>query len=155
MLQIETRASGIGGEKYAAGGVVTKPLDQSRPLFRRHPAVKADISHPARVETADDDIVGPRPLRKHHGLGLGIDKQFIQQCRQFVGFDAMIGFLVEQIRAVARHPHVLQGDHQPSLIRVRQKPGLTPAPDDLGHFIGVCLVIVELRLGHRHQQVLV
>ena len=155
MLQIEAGGAGIGGEERAAGGVIAKPLDQGRPPLRWHAAVKADIAQPARFEPADDDVMGPRPLRKHHRLGLRIGEQIVEQCRQFVGLDAMIGFLVEQIGAVARHPHVLQRDHQPPLILVRQEFGFAPALDDLRHLVGVFLVIVHLHLGHRHQQVLV
>jgi hypothetical protein len=121
MLQIEARAAGIGGQEHAAGGVVTKPLDQCRPFVRRHAAVEADVAELTRLEAADDNVVGPRPLRKHHRLGLGLGEQIVEQRRQFVGLDAMVGFLVQQIGAVARHAHVLQRTGQPPLILVRQK----------------------------------
>ena len=155
MLQIETRAAGISGQEHPASRVVAKPLDQCRPLLRWHAAVEADIAVSMRFETADDDVMGPRPLRKHHRLGLGIGEQLVEQCRQFVGLDAVVGFLVQQIGAVARHPHVLQGNHQPPLIHLGQKPGLAPAPDDFRHLVGVFLMVIHLHLGHRHQQVLV
>ena len=155
VLQIEARAAGIGGQEHAASGVVAKPLDQCRPLLRWHAAVEADIAVSMRFETADNDVMGPRPLRKHHRLGLGIGEQIIEQCRQFVGLDAVVGFLVQQIGAVARHPHVLQGNHQPPLIHVGQKPGLAPAPDDFRHLVGVFRMVIDLHFGHRHQQVLV
>ena len=67
----------------------------------------------------------------------------------------MVGFLVEQIGAVARHAHVLQGTGQPPLIRVRQESGPAPALHDLRHDVGIFLMIEHLLLGHRHQQVLV
>lgn len=67
----------------------------------------------------------------------------------------MIGFLVQQIGAVARHAHVLQRTGQPALVLVRQKPGLAPALDDFRHHLGVFLMKEQLHLGHRHQQILV
>ena len=101
VLQIEARAAGIGGQEHAASWVVAKPFNQCRPPVRWHAAVKADIAQCTRFEAADDDVVRPRPLREHHRLRFGIGKQIVEQCRQFVGLDAVVGFLVEQIGAVA------------------------------------------------------
>jgi len=70
MLQIEACAASVGGQEHAAGGVVTKSLDQRRPFFRQHAAVEADLAQPTRVDASNDDVVSPRPLRKHHRLGL-------------------------------------------------------------------------------------
>ena len=155
VLQIEACAARIGGQEHAARGVVTKPLDQCRPFVRWHAAMEADIAQLARFETADDDVVGSSPLREHHRLGLGVGEQVVEQRRQFVSLDAMVGFLVQQIGAVARHAHVLQGTGQPPLIDLRQKPGLAPALDDFRYGIGVFLMIEHLHLGHRYQQILV
>ena len=99
--------------------------------------------------------MGPRPLRKHHRLGVGLGEQVLEQRRQFVGLDPMIGLMVQQIGAVARHAHVLQRAGHSPLVLVRQEPGLAPALDDPRDDVGVFLVIEHLHLGHRHQQVLV
>ena len=88
-------------------------------------------------------------------LAFGLGEQIVEQRRQFVGLDAMVGLLVQEIGAVARHAHVLQRASQPPLVLVRQKPGLPPALDDFRHDVGVFLVIEHLHLGHRHQKVLV
>ena len=81
MLEIEAGAAGIGGQEHAAGRVVTKPLDQCWPFVRWHAAVEADITQPARLEAADQGVVGPRPLRKHHCLGVGLGEQILEQRR--------------------------------------------------------------------------
>ena len=54
------------------------------------------------------NVMGPRPLGKHHRLSLRLSEQVLEQRRQFVSLDAMIGFLVQQKSAVAGHTHVLQ-----------------------------------------------
>ena len=154
MLEVEAGAAGIGRQENAAGRIVTKPFDQCRPPVRRDAAVKTDIANPASLEPTDDDVLRSRPLRKHHRFGLRLHKQVVEQRRQLVGLDAVVGFLVQQVGAVARHTHVLQGAHQPPLILVRQKPGPAPAANDLRHLVGVLLVKIHLPLGHRHQQVL-
>ena len=107
MLQIEASAARIGGEEHATGGVIAKPLNQCGPFIRWHAAVEADVTKLTHLEAANDNVVGPCPLRKHDRLGLGLGEQVLEQRRQFVSLDAMIGFLIQQICAVARHAHVL------------------------------------------------
>ncbi len=88
----------LPASEHAAGGVVAKPLDQDRPFFRWHTAVEAHVTQATRFEATDDDVVGPRPLRKHHRLGVGLDEQILEQRRQFVCLDPMVGFLVQKRR---------------------------------------------------------
>ena len=52
--------------------------------------------------------------------------------------------LVEQVGAVARHPHVLQGDQQPPLVGLGQEAGPAPALHDPGDDLAVLLVVLAL-----------
>ena len=117
--------------------------------------MKADVADAACFQTPDHDVVGARPLAEHHGLGIRLLEQVVEQCRQFVRLDAVIGFLVEQIGAVARHAHVLQGAGQSALVLVGKELHLAPAQHDPGDDLRVFLVVGHLQFGHWHQQVLV
>lgn len=144
MLQVEAGSAGIGGQKYPAVRIVTEALHQCRALFRRYSAMKTDVADAASLKPANHDVVGARPLAEHHGLGLGLRKEVVEQRRQFVRLDAVVALLVEQIGAVARHAHVLQGAGESSLVLVREKLHFPPALDDLGHDLRVFLVVSHL-----------
>src|SRR5262245_7317127 len=117
--------------------------------------MEAHIADPTGLETANNDVVGPGPLRKDHGLGLRRHKQLLEQRGQFVSLDAVVGLLIQQIGAVAGHAHVLKGAGQASLILVREKPGLAPALDNPGHDVRIFLMKKPLRFSHWNQRVLV
>src|SRR6266403_751948 len=153
--KLMTRTGRTWPRRWMRAMSCTEPVDQRRPFLRRYAAVEADIAEPECVETPNDDVVASRPLREHHRLGLGLGEQIDKQRRQLVGLDPMVGLLVEQIGAVARHAHVLEGTCQPPLILVRQESDFAPALDDLRHRVGVFLMMDHLHLGHGHEKGLV
>ena len=63
--------------------------------------------------------------------------------------------MVQQIRAVAAHPHVLQGDHQPALVGLREELVAAPLRDDFGDGLSILFVVNTLLRRHRHEEVLV
>jgi hypothetical protein len=58
-------------------------------------------------EPTDDEFESAHPLAENDHLGAGLFEQLGEQGRQLIGFDTVVGFMVEQIGAVARHAHVL------------------------------------------------
>jgi hypothetical protein len=69
------------------------------------------------LESPDQQLVHPSPLAEHDDLRARLLEQFVQQRHQLVCFDAEIRLVIQQICAIAAHSHVLQGDHQPALVR--------------------------------------
>ena len=155
VLQVESGAAGVGRQEHAATRVVAKTLDQCRALLRRHATVKADITDAARLEPADDDGVRARPLAENHRFRVWLNEQPLEQLRQFIRLDTVVGLLVEQVGAVARHAHVLQGAGEAALVLIGEKLHLAPAQHDLRHDLRVFRVVQHLHLGHRNEEVLV
>lgn len=83
--------------------------------------METDKTDAPRFQPADHDVVRARPLAEDHGLGLRLGEQAVEQVGQFVGLDAVIALLVEQVGAVACHAHILQAAGQPALVLVGEE----------------------------------
>jgi hypothetical protein len=85
-------------------------------------------------------------------LACGSLEDVIEQGQQFVGLVAVVGLVVDQEAAVARHAHVLQRTVQTQLVLVGEETGVAPALDDARDHLAVLFVMVCLQLTHRHEQ---
>ena len=59
-----------------------------------------------------------QPLAENHGLRARVLKQFFQHRHQFIHLVAVVGLMIQQPGAVARHAHVLQRALQALLVAV-------------------------------------
>jgi hypothetical protein len=69
-------------------------------------------------------------------------EQVVEQGEQFVGLDAVVAFLVEQIGAVARPCACSAARRCSALVLFREEPGLAPALDDARDDLAVFFVVV-------------
>ena len=88
-----------------------------------------------------------QPLAEHHGFGAGVFQQFVKQRHQFIDLVTVVGLVIEQKGAVARHAHVLQRAVQAALVGVRQIAGLAPARHDARHNRAVFVMVQTLLSG--------
>jgi len=97
----------------------------------------------------------PSHWLKTTALSAGRSKDSCQDGKQLVRLAPVVGLSVEQVGAVAAHPHVLQGDHQPALVRSDRNPSRPPLGRDPRDDRAVLLVVFHLLFGHGHEVVLV
>ena len=100
-------------------------------------------------------FVHPQPLAEDDDLGSRLLEHLVEQRCQFVRLHAEVGRLIEQVRAVAAHSHVLQRDHQPALVGLGKELVAPPLGDDPGDDFSVLLVVSTLLGRHGHEEVLV
>ena len=74
------------------------------------------------------------------------------QSKIYISLGAGIGFLIEQVGAVAGHAHVLESDHQEPLIGFRQESEAAPFHHNPGNRFPVFLVVLHLLCGHGHEE---
>ena len=103
----------------------------------------------------NDQLVGPHPLTEDDGLVARPLETLLQDGKELVRLVPEVRLLVEQIGAVAAHPHVLQGDHQPSLVGLGQKAEPAPLGHDARDNLGILHVVRHLLFCHGHEIVLV
>ena len=84
----------------------------------------------------------PQPLAEDDHLGVGSLEQLVEQRRQLVGLDAVVGLVVEQVGAVAGHAHVLQRASCRRWSASDRKPVPAPLRDDAGDDLPVLLVML-------------
>ena len=96
-----------------------------------------------------------QPLAEHDHFGVRSLEDLLQQSGQLVGLGAEIGFPVEQIGAVAGHAHVLERDHEPSLVRLGQEMIAPPFGHDPRDDLAILLVHLRLLGSHRHEEIFV
>ena len=99
-------------DKRAAAIVLAEAIDERFPPRSIDPAVEQHVIDALLLQPPDQQLEHPHPLAEHDDLRARLLEQLVEQRRQFVGFDAKVRLVVQQVRAVAAHPHVLQGDHQ-------------------------------------------
>ena len=105
-------AAGVGGQEQAAVGIVVEALDQRAALARR--ARRRGTAHgpsragPRRARRRWISSCVPSHWLKTTTLAAGSSSSSSSSGHQFVDLVAVVGFLVEQIGAVAGHAHVLQ-----------------------------------------------
>lgn len=106
------------------------------------------------VQTPDDELVHAQPLTEDHDLRARLLEHLVEQRHQFVRFDPEVRLVIQQVGAVAAHAHVLETNHEPALIGLREE--LVPAPlrHDPRDSLAVLLVVRTLLARHRHNKVL-
>ena len=57
--------------------------------------METDVADAAIFQSADDYVVRARPLAEHHRFRVRLHEDAVEQRRQFVGLDAVVGFLVQ------------------------------------------------------------
>ena len=137
---LSTDAGGVGLNLQHASIVVNMDLPWN-------PAVLA--------ETPQQHFVHAQPLAENDHFCLGPLEYFFQQRGQLVSFDAEVGHPVEQIRAVARHAHVLQRDHQTPLVGLAQETHALPAFHDATNHFPVLFMMLHLLRRHRNEEILI
>ena len=118
MLQIQSDSTGIRRQKGAAAIVLAEAIDERFPPRSVDSAVEQHMIDTLLLESSGQQLKHPQPLAEHDDLRARLLEQFVQQRHQLVSFDAEIRLVIQQIGAVATHSHVLQGDHQPALVRL-------------------------------------
>ena len=119
-----------------------------------HAAVEQHVLPFPPLQPAHHQLVHPHPLTEHHDLHLRVLENLLQQPGHFVGLHAVVSLLVQQVRAVARHPHVLQGDPHAKLVPLAEEVMTAPLRHQAGHDLAVLLVVVHLLLGHGDEETL-
>ena len=135
-------------------GFFSEAFDELLSPPRLDIAVKEHMIPTPSLESGDEHLVHPEPLAEDHRLGLGILEGLVQECHQFVGLGAMVGPLVEQVSAVARHAHVLQGDHQTPLINLGQETVSPPLCYKPADGLAVLFMMLDLLRRHRNEKLL-
>jgi hypothetical protein len=118
VLQVQTDAAGIGRQKYAARRIVAKAVDKRAAFGAGHAAVKQNVTPIIRLTPANDELVRASPLTEDRSFSAGVLELLAKQRREFVGLCTVVRSLVEQIRAVAGHPHVLPCASENALIDI-------------------------------------
>ncbi len=155
ILQVQTDAAGVRRKEHATLRILFEPGDPVPSIPGVDPAVEERITHAGGFEPAHEEFVRAQPLAEDDRLVRGTLERFPQDGDQFIRLAAVVGFPVEQIRTVAAHPHVLQGNHQSTLVGLGQEAQPTPLGRDLRDDDPIFLVMLHLLLRHGHEVVLV
>ena len=107
------------------------------------------------AQAARNQFVRSEPLAEDHRLGRRVFKQFVQHGHQLIDLAAVIGFVIKQKGAVARHAHVLQGTVQAALVGVREVARLAPALNDARDDAAILIVVHALLWRQRHKDAVV
>src|SRR6185437_14190081 len=105
------------------------------------------------LETPHQQFVHAQPLAEHHGLAARCFEHFVEQHGRLARLGTLIAAVIDEIAVVARHAHALHGDHQPSLVRLRQKTIAPPFLDDARDNLQILRVVLALKFRHRHENV--
>src|SRR5260221_643849 len=144
VLEIESNAAGVRGEEDAAFRIFVESLDELPPLAAVDAAVKENVPPFPLFDLSLQNLMHAQPLAEDQHLGSRLLEDLSEECHDLSGLCAVIRALIEQIRAVTRHAHPLQGDHQPALVTLGEVAVSAPFRRDARHDLLILLVIFAL-----------
>ena len=105
-LKIQSGASRVGGKENAAFGIVREVVHHILPLFRWHSSMQILKDYAFLPQLLSHKSCHPLPLTEHHHLFSLLANNVADEVDTFVHLGVVSRLLVQDIAAVAYHPHL-------------------------------------------------
>src|SRR3989344_4438870 len=152
-LQIEAHATRVGREKHFARRILAKFVKQIFALAARDTAVQMHKADTAALQLRLHKPRHPLPLAENHHLFLTALERIVEDMQQLVDLRVISRFLVEDIRAVGKHPHAIERDHKTLPVFFIEESEPFPLVHQSRAVCGIFFMPRRLHFGHGDEHV--
>src|SRR3989338_5663486 len=152
-LQIQAHAARVGREKHFARRIVAEFVKQILAMTAWDATVQIRELHAACMQFLCDESRHPLPLAEHDHFLIATRERVVDDAHQFSDLGVMSRFFVEDVRAIRKHPHAVERDHETLPVFFIEESELFPLVRQSRDVCGVFFMPRSLHIGHGDEHV--